>query len=196
MIKSKQIMALVVLVTIVAIASGAYAADQKVDVYGGQHVKSVVFVIGLDEYFINGEKPGIKMDVAPFIQDSRTFVPVRYLGNSLGISNEDIAWVEDEQRVILKGSNIVELIIGNSKIWVNGHPQNMDVAPVINNDRTFLPARYVAEALGYEVTWDADTQTVICWPKDLQKNLRKRRMQTVESYLHTGAAKERSAPLA
>jgi len=28
-----------------------------------------------------------------------------------------------------------------------------------------LPARFVAEGLGYEVDWDGATQTVICWPK-------------------------------
>jgi hypothetical protein len=30
----------------------------------------------------------------------------------------------------------------------------MDVAPVIKEGRTYLPARYVAEALGYRVDWD------------------------------------------
>ncbi len=139
---------------------------------GQMDVKSVVFAIDMDEYFIDGQEP-VKMDVAPFIQDDRTFVPVRYLGNALGVGDKDIVWFKDEQRVILKDSNIIELIIGNNKIWVNGQFQDMDVAPVIINDRTFLPARYVAEALGYEVAWDTDTQTVICYLKDSRKNSQK-----------------------
>lgn len=36
----------------------------------------------------------------------------------------------------------------------------MDVAPIIKNGRTMLPARFVAENLGAEVSWDAETQTV------------------------------------
>ncbi|WP_036732127.1 stalk domain-containing protein, partial [Peptoniphilus grossensis] len=35
----------------------------------------------------------------------------------------------------------------------------MDVTPVIQNDRTMLPLRYVAEALGADVQWDAKTRT-------------------------------------
>ena len=35
----------------------------------------------------------------------------------------------------------------------------MDVTPVIQNDRTMLPLRYVAEALGAEVEWDNSTRT-------------------------------------
>ena len=38
---------------------------------------------------------------------------------------------------------------------VNQKPITMDVAPEITNDRTFLPARWVAEALGAEVGWDS-----------------------------------------
>ena len=35
----------------------------------------------------------------------------------------------------------------------------MDVTPVLQNDRTMLPLRYVAEALGAEVEWDNSTRT-------------------------------------
>ena len=35
----------------------------------------------------------------------------------------------------------------------------MDVTPVIQNDRTMLPLRYVAEAIGADVQWDAKTRT-------------------------------------
>lgn len=37
----------------------------------------------------------------------------------------------------------------------------MDVAPEITNDRTMLPARWVAEALDAEVEWDEETQEAI-----------------------------------
>ena len=41
----------------------------------------------------------------------------------------------------------------------------MDTVPVIKNGRTFLPARYVAEALGYKVDWDGNSQKVIISPQ-------------------------------
>ena len=39
--------------------------------------------------------------------------------------------------------------------------QVADVAPEIASDRTMLPARYVAEAFGAVVGWDAGTRTVL-----------------------------------
>ncbi|WP_245544119.1 Rib/alpha-like domain-containing protein, partial [Peptoniphilus timonensis] len=37
--------------------------------------------------------------------------------------------------------------------------RKMDVTPVLRNDRTMLPLRYVAEAIGAEVKWDKKTRT-------------------------------------
>ncbi len=56
--------------------------------------------------------------------------------------------------------------IGNNKAVVDGNeelidPGNSDVAPIIlPPGRTMLPLRFVAEALGCEVDWDAQTRTV------------------------------------
>jgi hypothetical protein len=45
-------------------------------------------------------------------------------------------------------------------------PANPKVVPVIINNRAFLPLRFVAEALGLNIQWNAATQTikVICAP--------------------------------
>ena len=46
------------------------------------------------------------------------------------------------------------------KIYVNGSRVYPDSDPVIKNDRTLVPIRVVAEALGYEVDWVAAEQAV------------------------------------
>ncbi len=46
------------------------------------------------------------------------------------------------------------------KIMVNGQEINSDVAPQIIKDRTMVPIRWVAEALGADVRWDAGNNTV------------------------------------
>lgn len=43
-----------------------------------------------------------------------------------------------------------------------------DVAPVIRNDRSFLPARFVAENLGAVVEWNPDNRTVIITKDDIR----------------------------
>lgn len=46
------------------------------------------------------------------------------------------------------------------KIIVNGQEVNSDVAPQIVKDRTMVPVRWVAEALGADVRWGPQSKTV------------------------------------
>jgi len=143
---------------------------EQVDVYeGGKLVKSVVFVVGMKEYFVNGETPGVKMDAAPFIQSGRTFVPIRYLGNALGVTDKYILWKSPKVTFKEPGFPVVELTVGKKQIKSSGVSRAMDVAPVLKSGRTYLPARFVAEALGYEVAWDPQNKVVVCWPKGEEK---------------------------
>jgi hypothetical protein len=125
---------------------------------------SAEFVIGLNQYFVNNQTPGISMDVAPYIDASsgRTLVPVRYLGDALGATTN---WDADIQGVTVSTDVYnVSMNIGSTTLTVNGQTSQMDVAPVIKDGRTYLPARWVANALGYQVDWNAQYQIVIIWP--------------------------------
>jgi len=118
------------------------------------------FKIDSNIYQLNGVAK--VMDVAPYIKSGRTYVPVRYLAYVLGVAEADVVWDEGSQKVTLtRGDNVVELTIGSTTITVNGEAQTMDVAPEITNGRTMLPARYVAEGLGYAVGWDPGSRTVL-----------------------------------
>ena len=118
------------------------------------------FFIGSTTYSNNGVMK--VMDAAPYIKNNRTYVPIRYLAYMLGVTDENITWDETTQTAILKkGEKIVQLVIGSTTILVNGEAQTMDVAPEITCNRTMLPARFVAEGLGYAVGWNASTQAVV-----------------------------------
>jgi len=118
------------------------------------------FRINSNIYEVNGVAK--VMDAAPYIKDGRTYMPIRFLGYAMGLTDADIVWDEATQKVTMtKGENVVELTVGSTTITVNGEAQTMDVAPEITNGRTMLPARFVAEGLGYVVGWDASTQTVL-----------------------------------
>jgi len=164
----KKLAKITLLVFVLSLLAVSASADTQVDVYEGQKlVKSVVFKIGVKEYFVDNRVPGVPMDVAPFIENGRTYVPVRYLSNALGVTDKHIGWDERARLVTLAqpGFPKVELVINNRTIKSDGSPRQMDVAPVIRNARTFLPARFVAEALGYQVDWDPVRQVVVAWPK-------------------------------
>jgi hypothetical protein len=154
----------VVLAFILATVLALPAMASQIDVYqNNQLVKSVVFKIGVPYYVVNGQTPGVKMDVAPFIGNDRTFVPVRLLGNALGLDDSRITWEDSTQTATLKGNATLQMTIGRASVTSNGVEKEIDVAPLLQGDRTFLPARYVAEGLGYQVGWDDATQTVVCW---------------------------------
>lgn len=59
------------------------------------------------------------------------------------------------------------LTIGDKNATVFGEKKANDVAPIIRNDRTMLPARFVAENLGAKVEWDEEKQLVTITGKSL-----------------------------
>lgn len=136
--------------------------------------KLIVFKIGDLNYYtqeIGSEQVNsVKMDAAPMISNDRTFVPVRFLGNALGVDDNNIVWDNSSRTAILKGKNELKLTIGRKAITVNSQEKAIDVAPmIVDPGRTMLPARYVAEGLGYIVEWDAENQLVIAYPEGQPK---------------------------
>ncbi len=104
----------------------------------------------------------VVMDVAPFIENSRTMVPFRFIGESLGA---EIGWNPDEYSVsYVLGENTVKLYIGKSIATVNGKDIPIDENPLIVarivNARTMVPIRFISEALGFNVSWDAENRSV------------------------------------
>ena len=115
----------------------------------------MVFILDNDTYTVNGEM--IKMDVSPSIVESRTMLPIRYAATPLGA---DVGWDDATRKVTVSlESTKLELWIGQSNALINGQsvaidPDNANVKPLIINDRTMLPLRFVTEALGCDVDWD------------------------------------------
>jgi len=78
---------------------------------------------------------------------NRTQVPVRVLANSLGKS---ISWNSVTQTVTIDGNVIIK--IGVSEIKSANGTIKMDTSAMIKDGRTYVPARFIAEALGLGVT--------------------------------------------
>lgn len=56
------------------------------------------------------------------------------------------------------------------KVMLNGERIEFDVAPIIENERTLVPMRAIFEALGAEVSWWGEIETVYA-SKDLENNI-------------------------
>lgn len=101
----------------------------------------------------------VPFDSAPYIDEhDRTMVPLRAIAEALGA---EVGWNGQARVVTIRRDDQVSLFTIDSNTAVfSGVRVSMDTCPVIRNDRTMLPVRYVAESLGAAVDWDQDTMTV------------------------------------
>jgi outer membrane protein assembly factor BamB len=100
------------------------------------------------------------LDAPPFIQQGRTLVPIRRIAEEMEAL---VSWEPIDQKVTLsRYDKVIELWIGRPRCKVNSLEKNLpsNVAPLIHQQRTYLPLRFVAEELDGIVEWFADTQTI------------------------------------
>lgn len=89
----------------------------------------------------------------------RVMIPLRGVLERLGA--ERIQWRPEQQAVIVAApSGRIRLEIGSRTAVVNGQPVMLDVPPMILQNTTMVPLRFVSENLGARVDWMADSRTV------------------------------------
>ena len=119
----------------------------------------IKFVIGSKNYTVNKEAK--TLDVAPYIaKGNRTMLPVRAVAESLKMN---VAWNEADKTVTLTktdNSKKIILTLGGKAMFVDGEKVTLDSAPEIKDSRTFLPVAQIANAVGVDTGWDAQTKTV------------------------------------
>ena len=142
---------------VVAVVENNGTVDQKVYAdtltytVGAEDVnadKLVAMTIGSSDYIVDNDV--ISGDAAPYVDSAwRTMVPVRVLAETLGGTVD----YTDNVITIVDGDTTVVMTVGEETYTVNDAEKTMDTAPVIGEgDRTFVPIRFLAEALGYTVT--------------------------------------------
>lgn len=106
-------------------------------------------------------------DVAPYIKNSRTYVPIRFIAEELGF---DVKWDAKTKKVTMTdGESTVELTIGSKTMLVNGKKVKLDAPAEIKDQRTFVPLRAIAEAFGKKVEYSNDYRAV-CIGDDVRFN--------------------------
>lgn len=102
-------------------------------------------------------------DAKPFISSGRTMIPIRFVSEKM---NASVKWNGINRVVTIKKDNLsIELKIGFKTAIVNSKVKNFDTAAIIKQSRTFVPLRFVSEALGAKVDWNGTTNTVNIYTK-------------------------------
>lgn len=98
-------------------------------------------------------------DQKPYIDSfNRAMVPVRAPLEALGAQ---VDWDNEKRQAILEKDDIlIVFTIGSSTYTVNGEAKEMDTQAVISGDRTCIPIRFAAEAMGAVVNWDTEKHIV------------------------------------
>ena len=103
-------------------------------------------------------------DVQPQIINDRTMVPLRAVASHFGMEGH---WDESSATMVFTapGRTMIHTVHTNI-ITVNGQAipfPEPGMSSIIADDRTLMPIRMLAEAIGHDVYWDGTTRTVDIW---------------------------------
>lgn len=106
----------------------------------------------------------------PWINDQgRTMVPVRIIAEQLGY---EVDWDQSTFTVMIDSEDTsIRLEVGKTTAMVNGKSVPIDIQDgkvvntrsVISKDRTYVPLRFVVEALGLEIKYTQDVWSSTSW---------------------------------
>lgn len=106
---------------------------------------------------VGGEPAGEAVIPAFVDENSRTQVPLRPVAEALGARVE---WDADTGGITVAANKTVKLALGRNAYLVDGVEYVMDTAPAAYNGCTFVPLRFVAQALGITVDWEPGGRAV------------------------------------
>ena len=131
------------------------------------------FVIGKTKFTENndGLNQAKELDVAPFIENGRTMLPLRAIAESIGIK---VDWENSTRTAIFTNGDLVARIQidGNKVILSDGRLIVLDAKPKIVKGRIVLPITNVSQIFGLtngntndgkknDIEWDNETKSVI-----------------------------------
>ncbi|MBQ1947797.1 MAG: InlB B-repeat-containing protein, partial [Clostridia bacterium] len=129
---------------------------ENITLYAAWEEKTIVLTIGETKAMVFGRE--VQIDAAPMIQNDRTMLPIRFIAESLGA---EVLWEEETKTVTVKNTDkVIKIVIGEAKALVGEEEKELDSAAFIENNRTYLPLRFIAENLGAKVTYAEETREV------------------------------------
>jgi hypothetical protein len=117
-------------------------------------VATPAFAAGPVSVTVNGN--AANLNPPPTERAGRVFVPLRGVFEQLGAS---VVYQSGVINATGRGHTI-SLKIGSQQATVDGQQQNVDVAPFIIGASTYVPLRFVSQALGATVNYDGGNRVV------------------------------------
>lgn len=161
------ILALVLLLTGSAFAEGTEQTTQTAQTTQSIQAPKPIEVPDI-KIIMDGEIT--KFEKVPLSVSNSTLLPLRELLVKLGVPNDDehIIYNGTEKSVtVWDGQTKIYLLIGQNEAFVNDKSITLNAAPILYQNSTYIPLRFVAEALNRKVIWDGSAKAAfIC---DIEK---------------------------
>ena len=143
----QRVFTLLVLALIISSFFGVIAYSSE----GVQHMGKITV-------YLEGE--ALELDQAPYIKEGRAMVPLRGIMEALDAS---VKWHREDDIhtvTIIRGARSVELTIHSTTARIDHEVVELEAAPEIVSDLTFVPLRFVTEAFGAETRWDGEQRRI------------------------------------
>lgn len=150
--------------TISVVLAAALTLSCSSAVFAESRTAKIVDALGQDEiHIIYNDTPVTYEDVKPVNTEGRVMIPFRAALESMGAT---VDYDEATRHVTAsKGTKTIDFTLMDTTINVDDNGEKstvtMDVPMIIVDDRTLVPIRFMSNALGMQVGWDGDTETVV-----------------------------------
>ncbi|WHX47303.1 N-acetylmuramoyl-L-alanine amidase family protein [Paenibacillus woosongensis] len=108
--------------------------------------------------YLNGEALNLPKNGQVQNVKGNVMIPIRVVMEELGF---DVDWEKGTRTVTIKQSDTtIKLVLNQASATVNGKKLALGIAPILKEDTTLVPLRFVSEQMGLTVGWDNATKTV------------------------------------
>lgn len=116
-------------------------------------INSEVFTVN-DQEISNPDYPPAFVD-----ENSVTLVPLRLISDIIAAKVE---WVPETKEIVISDDKkVIRLQINNKKAIVNNVEYTLTSPPVVKNERSYVPVKFVAENLEFKADWIPETKTLV-----------------------------------
>jgi len=109
--------------------------------------------------YVNGQEITLNSPPAYVDSNSSTMVPLAFISEIIGAKLEWIA--ETKEIIITQESKEIKVQINNYIALVNMKEEQLVSPPQIKDEKAFVPLKFIAQNLGFNSDWIAETKTII-----------------------------------
>jgi plastocyanin len=155
---------------VTGLANGKTYAFSIKNISGGAEIKATCkpyplniklqLTIGKSEALINGQKVQIDKSpsVTPIVIKGSTYVPFRFLAESLGA---DVGWIQASKEANFWTPKVfIQMYIGKTDGFMFGSPIKVNPAPEMVGGKVMIPLRAASELLGAKVDYNPKTKQI------------------------------------